>query len=223
MTINQLIFNIRNLIRDAKHDDYKISNRQIEFIINYVRAKLIRQDISKGRTISGNIIQDLGNVKLVKVDKSNSSITTGLPILRTEQKIPKPLELEYNDAITYVGGIDKLSPFQFSTKSFSNWQEHSKYGNKNKFAYYYDGYMFIKNCDISLKYINIAGVFENPREVSKFKSPTGSSCYDPDIEDYPISGNMIQALSKIIMSEDLRLLLTLPEDTVNDGNSEVKK
>lgn len=223
MTINQIVYNLRNLIRDAKHDDYKISNRQIEFIVNYVRAKLIRQDISKGRSISGNIIQDLGNVKLIEVDKTNSSFAIGSSILRTELKIPKPLELEYNDAFTYIGGLDKASPFQVSTKAFSDWQKYSKFGNKNIFAYYYDGYVFIKNCDLNLEYINISGVFENPREINKFKNTDGSSCYNANVENYPISGNMLHDLSKIIMKESLYLVLTLPEDIVNDANSEIKK
>ena len=57
-TINELIYNIRNQIKQARPDDIQISDRQIEFMCNYIREKLIVQQLQKGRSISSNIKQD---------------------------------------------------------------------------------------------------------------------------------------------------------------------
>lgn len=224
MTINQIIYNLRKLIKDAGSDDLKFSDRQLEFMVNYVRAKLIKQEIDKGKSISDNVKQDLGVVKLAKVDSAESStVPISRIILRTENRIPKVLELNHKDAITYVGGIDKLSPFQFSTKAHVNWQAHSKYASKGKHAYLRDGYIALAGCDKSTKYINIEGVFENPRDVKHFMSPTGQSCYNPDVDNYPVSSYMIDAINKIIIREELGVYFQLREDNINDASSEVKK
>lgn len=224
MTINQIIYNLRKLIRDSGSDDLKFSDRQLEFMFNYVRAKYLKQEIDKGKSISDNVKQDLGVVRLTRVDVSESSTApTSRLILRTENKIPKVLELNHSDAITYVGGVDKLSPFQFSTKAKVNWQAHSRFGPKNKQAYLREGYIYLTGCDKSTKYINIEGVFEDPRQVKNFKSATGQACYNPDVDEYPISGYAIDTINKIIIKEELNAYFQLREDNINDASSEIKK
>lgn len=224
MTINQIVYNLRKLIRDAGSDDLKFSDRQLEFMVNYVRAKLIRQDVDKGRSISDSVKQDLGIIKLVKVDASeSSSAPINRLILRTERQLPQTIEFKHKDGITYVGGVDKLSPFQFSTKANVNWQAHSKYGPQNKFAYLRESYLVLNGCDKSTKYINAEGVFVNPRDVKDFKSVTGQACYNPDIDKYPISAHMLDQVNSLIIKQELNAFFQLQEDTINDSNSEIKK
>lgn len=224
MTINQIIYNLRNLIKDAKSDDIKISDRQFEFVINYIRARLIAQDINKGKTISENIKQDLGVVTLIKVDPAETSgINTKQIILRSNLKIPKPLEFNFKDAIIYVGGVDKSTPFQFSTKAISGWQEFSKYSSKHRYAYLKDGYMYVVGPDTNLTKINIQGVFENPREATLFTDGVGNPVYDPDIDNYPISALMIQTLNELFIAKELNYFFQLPQDNTNDGNPDEGK
>jgi len=220
-TLNKLIYNLRKFIRDSGSDDLKFSDRQLEFIINYVRAKLIRNDINKGNSISDNIKSDLGAVKIKKVDSSEStSIPINRLVLRTERKLPKLIEFSYKDGITYVGGMDKMSPFQFSTKANVNWQQHSKFGKNSKYAYLRDSYMCL-SFDTNSKWINIEGVFQDPREVKAFTNPTEP--YNADVDPYPISEHMIQPMNELIVSKELNAYFQLREDVVNDASSEIKK
>ena len=100
MTINQIIYNLRKLLKDTS-DDIKLSDRNFEFIINYLREKLIVQQIQKGRSISSNIKQDLGQVLVEKVDMNDSGfVNVKKGIFINVLPIPKPIELDQNDAIT---------------------------------------------------------------------------------------------------------------------------
>ena len=223
LTINQLIYNLRNLYRDAKSDDIKLSDRQIEFIINYLRADLIAQDYNKGRSLSSNVKQDLGKVQLAKIDTSEeTSLPSGTFILKSVLKLPKTLEFNNKDAITYVGGIDKMSPMQFSTKAATTWSRHSKYASKNILPFIKEGYLYLHNCTNLLKWINVEGVFENPRDVAKFKQVNGLPVYNPDIDDYPISGKMIRVINQLFLTGELALFLQLTEDIRNDASDVIR-
>src|SRR6185503_15367429 len=104
--------------------------------------KLIIQQLQKGRSISSTIKQDLGQIPIKKVDMNdspNSTINTNKIILRTINKIPKPIELDQKDAITYIGGLDKHSPIDFKTKALETWNRFNKYSSKLQIAYLHEG------------------------------------------------------------------------------------
>jgi hypothetical protein len=55
---NEIVYNLKNVYRGGiTSDDETMSDRQLIFIFNYYRAKLIREDLNKGRTIDRSIIQ----------------------------------------------------------------------------------------------------------------------------------------------------------------------
>lgn len=223
MTINQIIYNLRNLYKDAKSDDIKLSDRQLEFIVNYLRADLIGQDYNKGRSLSSNVKQDLGKVELVKIDASeDTSLKSNTFILKSKFKLPKPLEFNNKDAITYVGGIDKVSPMQFSTKAATTWSKHSKYASKNILPFIKEGYLYLYNCTSFTKWVNVEGVFENPREVAKFKQVGGLPVYDPNVDDYPISGKMIRTINQLFLTGEIALFVQLTEDIRNDASDIIR-
>lgn len=220
MTIKELIYNFRGILKIARPDDLTISDRQLEFQANYLREKLIVQSLQKGRSISSNIKQDLGEVAIQKLEANTpGTVVTGKTIFRTVNKVPKPIELDQMDLFTYVGGLDKQSGFPYKTKANARWNHYNKYSSKQPLAYYSEGYIYITNCpNPLLKYINIEGVFANPREVHKFKNLDGSPCYNPDVDNYPISGRMIDMLNDLFKKE-LNIFLQLQEDTSNNADS----
>lgn len=219
-TINELIYNIRGQLRISRPDDLTLSNRQIEFMINYLREKLIVQQLQKGRSISSNIKQDLGSVSVITVDKSEDAIKSMRYIIRTEQQIPQPIELDRKDLITFVGGLDKETDFTFKTKANVRWNKHNKYASKEPLAYYSEDYIYVTNLpNPLLEYINIEGVFLNPREVAKFKHKDGTPCYNPDVDSYPISGRMIDTINQLIKKQELAEFLQLVEDTSDNADS----
>lgn len=219
-TIRELVYNVRNQIKQARPDDLQLSDRQIEFMINYIREKLIVQQLQKGRSISANIKQDLGQLALQPIDKAEGTIIINKNILRTVNTIPQPIELDQKDAITYVGGLDKESPIDFKTKAISHWNKHNKYASKEAISYLKDGRIYITNCaNPGLKWINVEGIFANPRDVHKFKHPNGQPCYNPDTDPYPMSGRMIDMMNDLIKTKELNLFLQLVEDTTNNADT----
>lgn len=218
MTIKELIYNLRGILKIARPDNLNISDRQIEFQINYLREKLIVQQLQKGRSISSNIKQSLGEVEVQLIDSAPGIIQTGKRVFRTIDKIPQPIELDQADAITYVGGLDGYSDFPFKTKASVRWNKYTKYESKSPLVYYEDGYVYITNCaNPLLKYITIDGVWSNPREVHKFINPDGTPCYNPDIDKYPISGRMVDMLNDLFKKE-LNLFLQLVENDTNNAS-----
>lgn len=222
LTLPQLVYNLRNIIRDNRSDDIKVTDRQLEFIINYYRARLIKQEVDKNRPVSSNIIQDLGKVPLTKMDMSEiSGVVTGDNILRTTDEIPKLLELNQKDAIIYIGGLDKVSNIDFVTKAQSKWNRYNKYGSKLPTAYYRNGYIYIINFPKNTKFINIEGIFVDPREVSRYKTD-GIMCYDITQDPYPMSEYMISTLTDMVVSKELTVFLQMTPDEVNDASDEIK-
>lgn len=221
MTINQIIYNIRNQIKQSRPDDLQISDRQLEFMVNYIREKLLVQHLENKRSISSNIKQDLGQVEVISVDKSDGSVATGRKIFRTLNKVPQPIELNQKDLFTYVGGLDKQTGFQYKTKANARWNKFNKYASKQPLAYYNDGYIFIEDCpNPHLKYINIEGVFLNPRDVHNFRFPNGNTCYNPDTDSYPLSGRFLDMLNSLIKSQELNIFLQIAENTTNNADSQ---
>jgi hypothetical protein len=74
--------------------------------------------------------------------------------------------------------------------------------------------MYIYNAD-GLEYINVRGIFEDPKDVALFDCD-GSDCYDDDT-DYPLPADMLQAITQGILSTELVMLSGSMNDTTNDA------
>ncbi len=62
------------------------------------------------------------------------------------------------------------------------WLPYEKYTKDKYKAYMIEDYMYVYNAD-GLQFINVRGVFEDPRDVALFDCD-GSDCYNDDM-DYP--------------------------------------
>lgn len=219
MTLLEIVRNIRNLINDSS-DDYKISDRQLSFIVRYYRAKLIREDLQKGRSISSNIIQSLGVQNIVCLDSAEDChIRSGIITYRTENSIPKPIEVNDKDLIVYAGSIDGLSNFQFGSKAQARWSKHHKLTADKYRTYLRNGHIYIEGSKpILVKRILVEGVFEDPIEVATLTDCEGTRCYDLDVDNYPISAHILQAMSEMILTKELNIKQQVIEDKQNDAN-----
>ena len=220
MQLIEIIRNLRKIIKDTS-DDRLISDYQMIFIINYIRSFLIRQDYEKGRSLSSNVIQDLGVVNFVSIDKAESSVTNAtVNIFRSEAEIPKPIEVYNKDLITYIGGVDKQSPIQFTTKARATWDKHgAKFTHGKERSFIKDGYMYIEGCEDYVVYKSIEGVFENPIDVWVFKGLTTHD--DPDLTlMYPMSSHMIRTMNDLILQGELNILNMITDDKLNNATKD---
>lgn len=220
-TLNEIIYIMKNEINDYSND-YKVSNRQFEFMINYLRSTLIRQSINKGRGISSNIIQNLGPVPVHRENiTGDPSISMAGDIITTVDKIPHPLEANDKDLFTYVGGLDRRTPFDYSNRSYaSHWAPYNKYTGGLKKSFFRDSKMYVTGCkSLPIQAIWIDGVFEDPREVYNFQnSHAGNTCAPTFSEQpYPLSEYMITTIANMIKKGELDMKFYLNRDTKNDG------
>lgn len=81
MTLNQIAYNILNVIRGGRsNNDDHISLDQIKFNIKYYRAMLIRRDLARNNFMSRHIEQDLKCLRLIPVDANKCCASYGLDI-----------------------------------------------------------------------------------------------------------------------------------------------
>lgn len=219
-TLNEIIYILKNEINDYSND-YKVSNRQFEFMINYLRSTLIKRDLDKKKSLSSNVIQNLGPVPMGTFDVTETSVVPAGCILRSLEELPHPLETNDKDIFTYVGGLDKRSPFDFTNRAYSShWSAFNKYTSNLKRSYFRDSRMYVTGGSVlNISNIWIEGVFEDPRDVYNFmlahKNPTCSKAFEE--QPYPLSEYMIEAMTTMIKKGELDLKFTQPRDNMNNG------
>ena len=217
MTLNEIAYNLLNLIRGGRsnHDEH-ISLDQIKFNVKHYRAVFIRRDYQKNGFRSRHTEQDLGCIKLEKV---NASKCCSLPapswVYRSVQKIPKTIRYNFSDAITHVGDVSGVGRIPMVESNVIQFLSYDKYTKGKYKAFMIEDYLYIYNAD-GLEYINIRGVFEDPEDVSKFGDCADGSCYEGDKTPFPISMDMIQQINQGILGGELKMLSGTVSDTEND-------
>lgn len=218
MTLKEIVYNIRNIAKNGGiTDDERITYEQVRLWVQYYRALLVKREVAKGNSISDNIAQDLGCVEMKMVDCAECCQTTAdCTILRTERRLPKPLEFPDKDAIMDVGRIDGTKNYELTSRVEANWSANSRYTSKVSRAFFYNGYIYVTNQPF-LKYIKVRGVFEDPTDAKRFTNCNGSSCYTDD-STYPISTWMVQPLTEMILSKELNMAIQTRSDEDNNAN-----
>lgn len=196
-------------------DDFRLSDRQVEFWIAEVRSKLISQSISKNKDINDIWIQTINCLELEQIDKSECcDIDTGCLILRSIQQLPNTVEGVDSNLILSVTGLDNthITP---TTRFRQRYKKYSRFTGNNKGWYIKDRYLYIINDDL-LTRVNVHGIFEDPRDLALFHNCDGDSCFSMD-SDYPVSMKMATDITDIIIATKVRPMFSVPQDTTNDS------
>lgn len=224
MLLSEIIWNIKNLYNGGiQSDDVNLSDEQLAHIINYYRAKLIKQEQEKSKAVKDLFIQNLGKLDVSKFDKNECCIIENC-VLRTKLKIPKPLESSIGLNLSFVGLLNG-KPFQRYNANSAYWKQNNKYTNKSPGYYYQNGYIYLINTpNIMLSYINIQGIFEDPKVAEDFRtcdcSQNNEKCSDTGFDfEYPIPAHLEDTLFKMIMDAELRVPIN-QTDTTNNSLSE---
>tara|TARA_B110000858_G_scaffold133209_1_gene151498 strand:- start:1642 stop:2352 length:711 start_codon:yes stop_codon:yes gene_type:complete len=215
MTLNEIAYNLLNLIRGGKsHHDENISLDQIKFNVRHYRAVLVRRDFQRNGMITRHLEQSLGCMELEKVDGSQCcGLDIGCMVYKTKLPVPRTLRFNFEDAITFVGAADGLTRIPLVSSSIIKYVQYEKYTSEKKKAYMIGDYLYVFNAE-GMEYVNIRGVFENPEDLSMYDCD-GSDCYD-DNSEYPLPADMLQAINSGLMQGELRMLGITRSDTTND-------
>lgn len=224
-SLNELAFRILESVRPEIINDDSIDIREIKHDICIQRALWIKNELYKNREVSASYIQDLGCVELEIADRGECcNISTGCKILRTKELLPKPIEQQYGEFITRVGPIDKLAiNYNYIPYAMAAFSGNGRFNSDSVFAFYKDRRIYISSKEKKirgLKYINIQGVFYDPRDVSVFTTCTGTSCYTDDME-FPITEYIIPYIEGEIIKKYSGVELKLPVDSSPDNSPKV--
>lgn len=215
-TKKQIVYNILNILEAGRiHDDFVPSYYQLSYIIDYKRAKYIRQDQTKNYFDTDQFYQDLGVINMVKVDKAEcTQLSLDCDVLRSEVPIPNVMRLNFRLGLK-ISAIDKQTRFTIVLPERSPFLGNTKFPQLGVKIYWLNGYLYIpESCDI--RAINVRGLLENPKAASTFVC-NGESCYTDD-SNYPLTSDLEDLIVKDILSNELRGLMTIVPDEENDGN-----
>jgi hypothetical protein len=212
-TKKEIIYNILNLIEGGRlSDDVIPSYRQIGFILDYKRAQYLRQDQTKNWFDMDTIYQDLGVLKMIPVDSSECcAFETGCTVYRTSNKIPEVLRFNLRNAIK-VNAIDKRKRFEIVLPERFDFVSYTKFGRLTEPVYYLNGYIYSKE----IYALNVRAALINPEEAKGFICGDGP-CFT-DNSQYPLPADIIDLVTKDIISTEMNVLL----QTINDLENNAK-
>jgi hypothetical protein len=224
-TLNEITYNIFSSIRPHLTDDEDLPIEKIEHDVNLKRSLFIRNELNKsGRTIDMNYIQTLGCLELELGSPTDCCVDdVDCFVLRTKDIIPNTIELHNKKLITRVAPIVKTK-VKFNFVSYDRFL-HSGNGQFNKndiFATLHNGRIYLKSNNENINLIEkiaLDGIFEDPREVIKFKNCDGSNCFSADSK-YPLNQWMEDYIKQALIEEYFKLTLRSTKDNTNDGKSE---
>lgn len=213
-TLDELVYSTLETVYGGKiSDDSTISLELVQFFWLNNRSKLIREDQGKGRSLSNNIVQTLPCVPVIEVDASECcDIQTGCTMYRTEEPLPKFIELYQKDLITKVSGVDVMAkgwniiPYHRALYAGS-----SRWTKDTTKVFLKNNYIYIMNPPAVLSKISISGVFEDPRDAAQFANCEGTPCYNDEME-FPISTWMIPIIQDMILKNDMRIIAANMQD-----------
>ena len=195
-------------------------------LINEQRSVWIRNEYNKNRSIDPNIQQTIGDLELELVDPVACCVTIPgtCKLLRSKVKLPNTIEFYNWKGITSVGPVD-ISQKRFTMIDYARvpYIGSGRITKRNVYAFLYEQYIYVVSADpaiLTLRHINVRGLFEDPTAIGEFCTCTGVPCWNPEIDKYPMNLWM-WAYIKNILVQMLLQKKTLPLDESNDNKDEV--
>lgn len=221
-TMNEITYKIWEKLRPNLSSDDDIDLRLIESEVHNKRARFLRNELNRNRTIDPFIVQDLGCVEMQIVDRAECcDINIGCSILRTVQQIPSTIEL-HNTTLLWINPVDKLEKsFSFIDYQAAKFIGGHRFTSRLIYAFVLNNYVYLVSEDdthAQITHISIRGVFENPEEAAKFVNCSdGSACYTGD-SPYPLKAWMADAVETEVFNT-LLSKVKMPKDSSNDSKS----
>lgn len=226
-TLNQIAFSLFHLIRPRVANSEVISLDGLKFDIENTRELLIRNEQNKNRTVTTDIIQDLGDVEMEPVDRAELCDTTvDCTFLRSKLPLPSPIELHHSDLIIRVGPLDKIArgfdriayervPFEFMNK----FTKHTiKWFRMNNNGYIYLAIHPDNKKAKSIRHINVQGVWADVEAVRNFQTCEGKPCYNDNMS-YPVKAWMVNNIKTFILEKYLGKEAAAAIDESGDFNN----
>jgi hypothetical protein len=216
-TLNQIIFNIKNLKGAGRQsDDDSISDSQYAFILSYYREQLLTQQLQKGYTINDDLIQDLGRVKIAKVKEGECGEIKGGCIYKVIETLPKFVDMNGTPLVKYLG-TENGRAFQRTSYREVQFTQNLKYTGKMEKWFQIGENTYIYSPKASLgTHIAVRGVLSDPVQGNDYRC-NNEGCDSGYDFQYPIPLKMLDTIYKMMIDAELRLSMTKLQDTSNDS------
>jgi len=222
VTLATITSDLKNIIRGAQLTQSEpISDRQIESWVHQYRAKILKQDLDKGKMPNPDYIQTIQALELEEVDEAEgTTLSTDYKTFRTKIQLPNTIDLNFKPGFTYIGTITGQE-IQFVPQGRSQWQQYKKYTGEDRIAYLRDKYIYVTN-DKELRYITVRGIFEVPTEVSHLSNTNEVITDATEDTAYPIPIDKIPLLKEMILKLELGIEAQAYSDITQDSASKVE-
>lgn len=219
-TIAYAVSRVRGSLKASKEDAF-ITDRYIySLILKYAKTFIKRQDTLDSLLRFNSLFVALPCVELIEVDKIEAccNIKSNCKIMRTKEKIPKPLESLNGLLIRTVSSIDgSTEVYMTEPGTYTSMTKTSthKY-DKSKYYWYLNGYLYFPN--IEWESIKIEGVFED--DISNFDCNSGDcdECTKRQDQKMSIPADLLSEIEQQVRAEILPQS-QLPPDVQDDKQS----
>lgn len=214
INLDKIVQDLLLIVRGASISQSEpISKRQLEDWVHQYRAFLLKRDLDQKKMINPDYIQEIPNLKTtLVVGSGDNDISSDTYISKSDDKLPKTLDLNHKSGIVYVGTIlgDQIQLVPYNRFKL---QKYRKYTGKDKIAFLRNQYLYIHNNEL-LDYVNVRGVFENPLELTDFN--------DEDYRaNYPLPMDKVNTVKQLILSKELGMEIQSFTDDKNDSTHKV--
>lgn len=182
---------------------------ELKLIINYKRADWFQKILDKHPEQRKFFLKSF-SVELEEVDKSECPVDIDCKVMRSVLPVPLPVRTSYT-LFDFVGSADQTEGYRYSTPDQVVFQKYSKYTSRRPAYFYANGHLMIYN-DMDTQWVNVKGVFSDPRSLHDFTC-NGNQCYTDD-DQFEIPDDIINTMIQDVLKNELRRL------TQEQGESE---
>lgn len=230
MLISEHVQHIKNVLSGGtSSDDFKIPDRQIYFVLKYLRAKLIRTRVDRYNYINDYNYQtiDCLPLELVKVKNCNDcvEIDNECYVLQSKCELPKIISNRNQMLIDKVTTVLGEEDNYFQGETINKLTTYSKYRKSPQKLFYeiYNKRLRVYGSTV-LEAVSFKALFEDPLKLADLNCCSGDDpCFDPDTDDFPLEADLADLLHKMTYEELLKIMMRLPQDLENDAKDERTK
>jgi len=218
-TIGYTVSRVRNVLKAVKEDAFLTDRFIYSVILKYAKLYIKRQKDLNEILRFNSFFRTLPCVPLVEVDKVEAccgGITSGCIIMRTENKLPTPMEGPYGAMFRTISSIDgskevyKTEPGTYTSMTKTTTFKY----NMNKYFWYMNGYMYFPN--IEWDAVKIEGIWED--DISKLACDGRDGekeCSLRQDQETNIPDDLFAEIEQQVLQE-LTMSLQIPPDDADD-------
>lgn len=211
-TLNQYAARVANLLNQPFNNELK---ERVKDAFRGLRANRIRQSVDKYGI--DDILKQSYVVETMKVDSNLDSCARviGCNILRSVNKIAKPVRFNSDEPFTFVGTTDGIT-FVYSDIGTVRKMKALPMIGMAVFYIYENDYIYLYG-NVKLKEFRVQTIFANIEEVISY-CDSNNGCYTDDME-FPLPLDMEQSIITELLSKEFGLVkLEDKEVTINEDS-----